>query len=146
MSENKQMPSLPCLIGEVSRYTGVHIETIRYYERIAVMPEPARSPGKQRLYARPQLQRLEFIRKSRDLGFSLEEIRSLLSLADNNTLTCKQVETITGDHLDGVQQKIRDLQSIECALKEMLSQCTGSDVPDCPVFDTLYGAYSGVNG
>jgi len=142
MKKQMSSGSRDYLIGQVSAKTGVHIETIRYYERIKIMPEPRRSAGKQRIYDESQLQRLDFIKRSRDLGFSLEEIRSLLSLADNATLTCKQVSTVTEGHLSEVQQKIVDLQNIEVALRELLGQCSGSDAPECPIFDTLYGAYT----
>jgi len=130
------------LIGAVSAHTGVNIETIRYYERIGIMPSPARTPGKQRIYNEAQLKRLDFIKRSRDLGFSLDEIRALLELADNEKLTCKQVASLTEGHMQEVQKKILDLQNIESALGDLLGQCTGGDTPECPIFDTLYGAYA----
>jgi MerR family mercuric resistance operon transcriptional regulator len=127
------------LIGEISRRTGVNIETIRYYERIEVMPKPKRSEGGQRLYNESQLNRLGFIKRSRELGFSLKEICALLTLVDSGEMTCGEVHALTIEHLKEVRSKIADLRKLERALKNLAAQCSLGDVSDCPIVETLYG-------
>lgn len=125
-------------IGALSKHSGVNIETIRYYERIGVMPSPPRSEGGYRLYNESHQRRLSFIRRSRELGFSLEEIRGLLALIDDNSYTCAQVQSLTLEHLENTRRKIVDLQRLEAVLDEMVSQCDGGLIPDCPVVDALF--------
>jgi MerR family mercuric resistance operon transcriptional regulator len=127
------------LIGEMSRRTGVHIETIRYYERIGVMPRPKRSEGGQRLYNGPQLNRLAFIKRSRDLGFSLKQVLTLLTLVDSGAMACSEVHTLTVNHLKDVKSKITDLRKLERALKDLAAQCSLGNISDCPIVETLYG-------
>jgi len=123
----------------MSHRTGVNIETIRYYERIGVMPKPARSKGGQRLYESTQLDRLAFIKRSRDLGFSLNEVRNLLALIDGGEPTCAEVHALTINHLKQVREKLADLRKLERTLKGLSAQCFRGDVPDCPIVETLYG-------
>jgi MerR family mercuric resistance operon transcriptional regulator len=127
------------LIGQLSKLTDVNIETIRYYERIGIMPKPRRSDGGQRLYDENQFKRLRFVKRSRVIGFSLEEIRALLTLDDQDELSCKEVYSLTEEHLEKVQQKIIELKSIESALKKLANQCSRGSKPDCPIFDMLLG-------
>lgn len=133
------IPVKDLLIGEISRRTGVNIETVRYYERIEVMPRPKRSEGGQRLYNESQLNRLAFIKRSRDLGFSLKEVRTLLRLIDSGEMTCSEVHALTIEHLTGVRNKIADLKKLERALNDLAAQCSLGDVLDCPIVETLYG-------
>lgn len=128
-------------IGELSRETGVNIETIRYYERIGVMPRPVRTEGGHRTYDIIQLKRLAFIRRSRELGFSLAEIRALLDLVDAGTYTCSEVHDLTTEHLTNVKQKIADLRRMEQVLKQMVAECGRGDVPDCPILDSLFDTH-----
>ncbi len=128
----------PFTIGSLSRDTGCNIETIRYYERIGLMPKPPRSKGGHRLYEKDHLKRLSFIRRSRDLGFALEEVRGLLRMIDGYDYTCDEVKVLTLDHLQEVQQKIADLRRLERVLKTMAAECEGGNVPDCPIIDALY--------
>lgn len=130
-------------IGAMSRATGVNIETIRYYERIGVMPRPARTQGGHRAYDADQLKRLAFIKRARELGFSLEEIRALLDLVDTGTYTCAEVHHMTSEHLATVRQKIADLRRMERVLKDMAAQCSRGDVPVCPVVDALFDGRAG---
>ena len=125
-------------IGGLSKKTGVNIETIRYYEKINVMPKPQRSEGGNRLYDEQQIRRLAFVRRSRELGFSLDEIRELLKLVDENTYTCAEVATLSQKHLDDVKAKIKDLRKIERHMKDMLSQCSKDNTPDCAIIDALF--------
>ena len=125
-------------IGALSKETGVHIETIRYYERIGIMPKPPRTEGGHRTYDEPQVKRLGFIARSRQLGFSLDEIRDLLSLVDGHKFTCAQVRTLTLNHAAEVTAKIRDLKKLEHVLQDMAEKCSGRRVPDCPIIDVLF--------
>jgi len=128
------------LIGEIARRTGANIETIRYYERIEVMPRPKRSEAGHRLYNEPQLNRLTFIKRSRELGFSLKEVRVLLALIDNGKMTCREVHTLTIEHLKEVKSKIADLRKLELTLDMLAAQCSLGKVSDCPIVETLFGA------
>jgi len=125
-------------IGELSRRTGVKIETIRYYERIGLLPEPGRTVGGNRQYDREHVKRLGFVRRCRDLGFSIEEIRNLLQMVDREDFTCAEVHDITVDHLATVRQKIADLKRLEEALAGMVAECSRGDIPDCPIVDALF--------
>jgi MerR family mercuric resistance operon transcriptional regulator len=124
-------------IGALSKRTGCHIETIRYYERIGLMQPAARSAGGHRLYGEVQSRRLGFIRRTRELGFTLDQVRTLLKLVDGGRYTCAQVKRITVHHLDEVRRKVVDLRKIERALAEMAAQCEGGTVPKCPIIDAL---------
>lgn len=125
-------------IGELSKRTGVHIETIRYYERSGVMPKPPRSEGGQRTYDETFVRRLAFVSRSRQLGFSLDEIRSLLGLVDEHEYTCADVRELTLKHATEARRKIADLKKLERTLKDMAAQCHGDRVPDCPIVDALF--------
>ena len=124
--------------GALAKETGVNIETIRYYEKAGLMPDPPRSAAGHRLYDGTQLKRLYFIRRCRELGFSLDEIQGLLDLVDSEHYTCAEVQERTTRHLANTQQKIRDLRKMERTLKAMVSQCSGGMVPDCPIVDMLF--------
>ena len=125
-------------IGEMSRRTGVNIETIRYYERIKIMPQPDRTAGGNRQYNHDQLKRLSFIKKSRELGFSIDEIRALLEMADRQDFTCGEVHGLTIGHLASVRKKISELAKLEKTLVTMAAECSKGDVPDCPILETLF--------
>ncbi len=126
------------LRGTLAKQSGVNIETIRYYEKIELMPDPMRSEGGHRLYNETHLRRLSFIRRCRELGFTLKEIRGLLKLVDGGDYTCAEVRDLTIEHLDDVKQKINDLKKMQSTLKAMVSQCDGGLVPKCPIIDSLF--------
>ncbi len=126
------------MIGEVSRRTGCNIETIRYYERIGVLPQPPRSKGGHRVYAESHLKRLAFVQRSRGLGFTQKEVRGLLKLVDGGDFTCGEIKEIALAHADEVRQKISDLQRMENVLSNMAAECDGGTVPDCPIIDALF--------
>ncbi len=126
------------LRGVLAKQSGVNGETIRYYEKIGLMPDPIRSEGGHRLYNDTHLRRLLFIRRCRELGFTLEEIRGLLELVDEGDYTCAEVRDRTTVHLNDVKQKLRDLKKMQRTLKIMVSQCDGGLVPECPIIDTLF--------
>lgn len=126
-------------IGALSKRTCCNIETIRYYEKIRLMPRPERTSGGHRSYSSDQAKRLSFILRGRQLGFSIEEIRAFLGLVDGGDLSCSDVQSITEQHLQDVRQKIADLRKLERTLATTVSQCSGTEVPECPVIDALYG-------
>jgi len=125
-------------IGALSRLTNVNIETIRYYERIGILPRPDRTAGGNRQYNHPQLKRLFFIKRCRDMGFSLKEVRTLLELVDRQDFICSEVHDLTESHLVSVRQKQADLKRLEQTLQSMVSQCKRGDVPECPIIDELF--------
>jgi MerR family mercuric resistance operon transcriptional regulator len=123
--------------AELARQTGCNLETIRYYEKIGMMPDPPRTASGYRIYGENHLSRLRFILRARELGFSLDEVRGLLALVDGGTQTCAEVKERTERHLADVRAKIADLKRIEKVLAQTASQCSGDDVPECPVLETL---------
>ena len=124
-------------IGDLSDLTAVNIETIRYYERIKMLPAPPRTAGGRRVYDPSHLRTLAFIRRSRELGFSLDEIRALIRLGGPDKASCRQVREIAMQHLDNIRAKIADLRKMERLLSKTVAQCTGTTAPDCPVLDIL---------
>ncbi len=125
-------------IGALSRETGVNIETIRYYEKIGIMPKPDRTLGGNRQYSMNDLKRLAFVKRARGLGFTLAEIRGLFGMVDDQMTTCKQVHDVTITHLEVVRDKIKALQEMERTLADMVAQCGQGNVPDCPIIDALF--------
>lgn len=125
-------------IGVLSRLTGVNIETIRYYERITLLAAPPRTEGGRRVYGPVQVQTLKFIRRSRELGFTLDEIRNLLSLAEGSH-ACGEVKAAAVAHLKGVRRKIADLRRMERTLARTADLCEGGDATHCPILDVLSG-------
>jgi MerR family transcriptional regulator, mercuric resistance operon regulatory protein len=111
--------------GALAAETGCNIETIRYYEQIGLLPPPLRSEGGHRLYGPDLANRLRFVRRSRDLGFTLEEIRELLGLVDGGDYTCAQIERIALAHVEDIRRKIADLNRLKKTLAAMAAQCGG---------------------
>jgi MerR family mercuric resistance operon transcriptional regulator len=124
-------------IGELSRLTGVNIETIRYYEKIKMLQPPPRTEGGRRVYGPTETRVLAFIRRGRELGFGLEDIRALLGLGGPGKASCADVRKIAVHHLDDIRTKIADLRKLERLLAKTIAQCSGSRAPDCPVLDIL---------
>ena len=123
--------------SDLAKLTGCNLETIRYYENIGLMPDPPRTASGHRRYGPAHVERLHFVMRARDLGFTTEEIRGLLSLVDRGSHTCAEVERMGRHHLEVVRDKIRDLKAIETVLAQTIARCTGSDTPDCPLLDVL---------
>jgi len=126
-------------IGELSRLTDCKVETIRYYERTGLMPSPPRTEGGHRVYAQAHLQRLTFVRKSRALGFTMEQIKSLLSMVDAERQSCASVALEAERHLASIRERIADLQCLEHTLADTLARCHRGDRPDCAILDALQG-------
>jgi MerR family mercuric resistance operon transcriptional regulator len=125
------------LIGKVSRLSGVNIETIRYYERIKMLPSPPRTANGRRVYDSTHLRTLAFIRRARELGFSIKEIRALMRLGGPEKATCRQVREIATHHLEDIRAKLNDLRKLERLLARTVAQCSGTSAPECPVLDIL---------
>ena len=124
-------------IGELSRRSGVNIETIRYYERVRMLAAPPRTAGGRRVYDETDLRILVFIRRSRELGFSLDEIRALLRLGGPEKASCREVREIAAHHLEDIRSKLGDLKKLERLLSKTVARCSGRTAPDCPVLDIL---------
>ncbi|WP_244470711.1 MerR family transcriptional regulator [Microvirga massiliensis] len=124
-------------IGELSRCTGVNIETIRYYERIGMLSAPPRTSGGRRVYRADHIRTLSFIRRGRELGFSPEEVRALLKLGGPGKAPCGEVREIAAHHLKRIRAKMADLARLEQLLAATIEQCSGENVPECPVIDIL---------
>ncbi|WP_447761487.1 MerR family transcriptional regulator [Sphingopyxis panaciterrae] len=124
-------------IGELSRATGTNIETIRYYERIGLLPAPARTDANYRSYGDPHRARLSFVRHSRELGFTIEEIRSLLDLSDHPERDCSDADRIATRHLGQVEEKIAQLTLLRNELNRIVGLCRGGVAADCRVIEAL---------
>lgn len=131
------MPREGLSIGEVAKATGTNVETIRYYERIGLLPEPGRTAGNFRIYTLSHAHRLSFIRRARRLGFSIDQVRDLLSLSDQRTRPCDAVDAIAREHLAEVDRKIADLQAMRRELGNLISQCGCGTVADCRIIEAL---------
>lgn len=126
--------SQPLTIGRLAVSTGVNLETIRFYERVGLMPEPTRSQGGHRHYRPEHRQRLAFIRRARELGFSLDDIRALLALS---AAGCLEARTIAAKHLQTVREKIADLRRLEQVLDDAVTRCDTGEQQSCPVIEVL---------
>lgn len=123
--------------GVLAQRSGVKAETIRYYENVMLMSEPERSSGGYRIYTEDDYQRLCFIRRCRDMGFSITEIRGLLSLVDGDQVSCEQVKRMADAHLADIARKIDGLKKMQRTLRDLSSNCSGDDVPHCPIVEAL---------
>jgi len=113
------------------------VETIRYYEKVKLMPEPARTAGNHRAYTQAHIDRLAFIRHSRELGFPLESVRTLLTVSDDPERSCSKVDAIARQHLAAVRSRIARLQALETELSRMVEECGCGRVADCRVIEVL---------
>lgn len=124
-------------IGEMAKATDTKVETVRYYEHVGLLPVPGRTRGNFRSYRRDDLNRLSFIRRARDLGFSLPQVRALLALSDQRHRSCDAVDAIARDHLAEVRRKIADLAALRRELERIIGGCRHGTVEDCQIIDTL---------
>ena len=124
-------------IGELGKATDTKVETVRYYERIGLLPKPARTAGNYRAYGAAELGRLSFIRRARDLGFPLDQVRALLDLSDDCTRDCATVDALASEHLREVDRKIADLTALRRELDALLTSCKGGTVADCRIIEAL---------
>lgn len=124
-------------IGELGTATGTKVETIRYYEKLGLLAEPGRTSGNYRAYGREHLQRLSFIRRARALGFSLEQVRELLDLADDRTRSCSAVDALARRHLATVDEKVEALESLRRELGKLIDQCSRGTISECLIIEAL---------
>lgn len=124
-------------IGEMASATATNIVTVRYYEKIGLLPAPARTGANYRSYGSEHLARLSFIRRARDLGFTLDQVRELLGLSDHRDQSCAAVDAIANSHLTEIDRKIADLQAMRCELSRMIGDCRQGTVADCLIIETL---------
>jgi Cu(I)-responsive transcriptional regulator len=124
-------------IGRAAAEAGCKVQTVRYYEQIGILPEPVRTTGNQRLYCDADLQRLNFIRHAREMGFSLGAIRDLLSLADDPERSCEAADAIAREQLEEVNRRITHLKALKQELQRMIKQCRGGAIADCRVIEAL---------
>ena len=129
--------TVPYSIGDLAREISCKVQTIRYYEQIGLMPEPVRTSGNQRRYGRLHIDRLAFIRHSRELGFPLEAIRDLLRLADKPSQSCQAVDAIARVQVQDVSQKIQRLQALKIELQRMINECGHGRVSECRIIEVL---------
>ena len=133
-------PAAPVLIGDIATGTGVNVETIRYYEREGLISVPARTKGGHRAFDSHHVQRLSFIRRSRELGFSLNNVRKLLQLADNGPMCSNAAKELADRHLDDIRGKIASLKKLERALAIMTTACAPGEKIPCPILEALSGS------
>lgn len=124
-------------IGRLAEATGIRVETVRWYEKVGLLPAPERSPGNYRLYGPEHLRRLSFIRRGRALGFTVEQIRDLLALSDDRNRSCGEVDTIARAHLADVERKLADLTQLAAELREVIDRCGCGNVADCRIIEAL---------
>lgn len=135
-------PLIP--IGALAARTRCNIETIRFYEKIGVLSKPARTEGGHRAYGPAHVERLTFVRRARELGFALDEVRALLQLAAASDVPCAEVKDLATTHLTGVKTKIADLRAMQKALTALIGQCDARGDAEsqlgCPLIETLLGS------
>ncbi len=124
-------------IGDLGKATETKVETIRYYERIGLLAAPARTGGNYRAYRAEHLHRLSFIRRARDLGFSIDQVRALLDLSDQKERSCEAVDEIAREHLSEVERKIADLTVLRRELKELIGRCRQGTIAECRIVEAL---------
>ena len=124
-------------IGELGAATTTKVETVRYYEKIGLLPPPARTSANYRDYGSTHLARLSFIRRARDLGFTLEAVRELLTLSDNTDQSCEAVDVIARTHLTEIDRKIADLGALRTELGRVIGSCQHGTVAECKIIETL---------
>lgn len=124
-------------IGELARQTAVKVPTIRFYEQIGLLPAPPRTEGNQRRYGKGEVDRLNFIRHSRDLGFEIDDIRELLAMSAEPQASCHQADSIARNHLGEIDRRIAGLQALRGELTRMIDECGHGRICDCRIIEAL---------
>jgi DNA-binding transcriptional MerR regulator len=124
-------------IGKLALVADTKVETVRFYESIGLLGSPTRSESNYRIYDGDAVARLSFIRRARSLGFSIEEIRQLLELADDQGRSCSAVDVLARRHLQAVDQKLADLQALRQGLDDIIGQCSNGTIAECQIIDAL---------
>lgn len=133
--QDETAPTFP--IGVMAERTGLSPEGIRFYEAAGLLPAPARTEGRRRIYSLAHLKRLAFIRRARDLGFTLDEVRALLRLADTSPDRCAAARKMASAHLTDVRKKLADLRTLERVLGQTIARCDAGTAAHCPLIDAL---------
>ena len=126
-------------IGEAAHQSGVHAKNIRYYEEIGLIPAAARAPNGYRVYTASAVERLRFIKRSRDLGFSIDEVTELLTLWADDQRASGEVKALALEHVARIEAKIAELKSMRDTVLELAQTCQGDERPECPILDDLAG-------
>jgi len=124
-------------IGQLSAKTGIKVPTIRFYEQIGLVAAPPRTEGNQRRYGQPEVDRLNFIRNARELGFEVEDIRELLAMAAEPQASCHQADSIAMNHLHDIDQRIARLKALRSELSRMIEECGHGHICDCRIISVL---------
>ena len=124
-------------IGALAKATDTNVETIRYYERIELLPKPERTSANYRAYGQDELVRLSFIRRARELGFTIEQIRALLDLANSRDNDCCTVDALAQAHLAEIESKLSDLRALRRELRDLIGQCQRGKIADCQILAAL---------
>lgn len=126
-------------VGQVAKKVGINVETLRYYEKIKLMPKPKRKESGYRYYDDLDIKRLHFIKRAKELGFSLKEIKELLGLKIESTATCGDVKHLSEHKLKDIREKINDLKNIENVLLKLINQCLSEEVStdECPILEVI---------
>ena len=138
------MMSTSMNIGQASKASGVSAKMIRHYESVGLFPEAARTDSGYRQYTDKDVGTLRFIRHSRDLGFSIEQIRELLGLWQNRRRPSRQVKALAQAHIEELDEKLKEIQAMKATLEHLVNCCHGDDRPDCPIIETLAADGAGV--
>jgi MerR family copper efflux transcriptional regulator len=131
------MDDAPMNIGEAAKASGVSAKMIRHYESVGLLPQALRTDSGYRQYAAREVNTLRFVRQARDLGFSIEQIRELLGLWQNRRRPSRQVKALAQAHIQELEQKLEELQTMKATLEHLVHCCHGDDRPDCPILETL---------
>lgn len=124
-------------IGDLAKATGTKPNTIRFYEEIGLLPAPGRTEGNYRAYTREHLRRLTFVRRCRDIGLGIDQVRELLGLADHKEKSCAAIEAIARTHRAAIERKIADLQALDRELEAMIDRCGHGTVGECGILEAL---------
>ena len=124
-------------IGQAAAASGVSAKMIRHYESIGLLPEAERTEAGYRQYGERELHTLRFVRRSRDLGFSLDEIKQLLELWQNRSRSSREVKALAQAHVKALDEKIAEMQAMKATLQNLVQHCHGDDRPDCPILESL---------
>jgi DNA-binding transcriptional MerR regulator len=124
-------------IGQLGKATNTKVETVRYYERIGLLAAPGRTTGNYRTYDVDALARLSFVRRARDLGFSIDQVRELLDLAGQGQRDCGSVDVLANEHLAEIDRKLADLNALRRELGALITSCQGGTISECRILDAL---------
>lgn len=123
-------------IGQIAKGVNVNVETVRYYERVGLIPLTPRTESKYRIFPVEVIQRINFIKKAQDLGFKLSEIKTLLSISDSGEYGCREVQQFASQKIEEIELKIRDLLEIKSILQDLTNRCPGQgSIGECPIIN-----------